>query len=144
MVKTGVGSIFVTTVVAATIASAPLITYPAYARSGPGSGPGGPGYSATQAPYANVSGGYHFGNASSAQQFSSSGAREGWHSGSIPPGWTGHGEKRGWDNGRMPPGLSNRDRDPHWHDRKFDRRDEKWDRERGEFRAGQFQQRWGW
>jgi len=33
----------------------------------------------------------------------------------------------------MPPGLSHRDRDPQWHDRKFDRGDERGDREHAQF-----------
>ena len=127
--------ILATAAIAAAVVSAIAITPPAFARSNTGgggqvSGPssGGlrqPSYSSTRAPNANVSGAHYLNRAGSAHQFSSSGGREGWHSGSTPPGWTGHGEKRGWDGGKMPPGLSHRDRDAYGRDRKFDRGDER-------------------
>jgi hypothetical protein len=139
--------ILATAAVAAAVVSAIAITPPAFARintgggahlSGPNSGgPRQPSYTSTRAPNANVPGAHHLNGAGSAQQFSSSGVREGSHNGSTPPGWTGHGEKRGWDGGKTPPGLSHRDGDPEWRDRKFDRGDERGDRERAQFHTGQ-------
>ena len=121
--------------IAAAVVSVMAIIPPAFAGSGPVGGghvsgpnsgtPRQPSYTSTRAPNANVSGAHYLNRAGSAHQFSSSGGREGWHSGSTPPGWTGHGEKRGWDGGKMPPGLSHRDRDAYGRDRKFDRGDER-------------------
>ena len=150
----GMRPILATAAIAAAVVSAIAITPPAFARSNTGgggqvSGPssGGlrqPSYSSTRAPNANVSGAHYLNRAGSAHQFSSSGGREGWHSGSTPPGWTGHGGKRGWEGGKMPPGLSHRDRDPQWRDRKFDRGYERGDREHAQLHTGQLERRWGW
>jgi hypothetical protein len=128
---TGIRPILATAAIAAAIVSAIAITPAAFAGSGtvgPGhvSGPnsGGsrqPSYGSTRAANANPSGAHYLSGAGSARQFSGSGGREVWHSGSTPSGWTGHGEKRGWDGGRMPPGLSRHDHDARWHDRRFDR-----------------------
>jgi hypothetical protein len=146
--------ILTTAAIAAAVVSAIAITPPAFARSNTGSGghasaansggPRQPGYTSTRASNANVSGAQHLNGADSARQFSSSGVREGWHSGSTPPGWTGHGEKRGWDGGKRPPGLSHRDRDPQWRDGKFDRDDQRGDRERALFHTGQLERRWSY
>ena len=144
--------ILATAAIAAAVVSAIAITPPAFADSNIGSGghasaansgePRQPGYTSTRASNANVFGAQHLNGAGSARQFSSSGVREGWHSGSTPPGWTRHGEKWGWDGGKIPPGLSHRDRDPQWRDGKFDRGDQRGDRKRGQFRTGQLEQ-WG-
>ena len=146
--------ILATAAIAAAVVSAIAITPPAFARSNTGgggqvSGPssGGlrpPSYSPTRAANTNFSGAQHPGGEGAARQFSGSGGKEGWHSGSTPPGWAGHGEKRGWDGGKMPPGLSHRDRDPQWRDGKFDRGDQRGDRERAQFHTGQLERRWGW
>ena len=150
----GMRPILATAAIAAAVVSAIAITPPAFARSNTGgggqvSGPssGGlrqPSYSSTRAPNANVSGAHYLNRAGSAHQFSSSGGGQGWHRGDTPPGWTAHGEKRGWDGGKMPPGLSRREHDRDWHDRKFDRSDERGDRERRQFHTGQLDRRWGW
>ena len=146
----GMRPILATAAIAAAVVSAIAITPPAFARSNTGSGghasaansggPRQPGYTSTGASNANVSGAQHLNRAGSARQVSSSG----WHSGSTPSGWTGHGEKRGWDGGKMPPGLSHRDRDPQWRDGKFDRGDQRGDRERAQFHTGQLERRWGY
>ena len=146
---TGMRPILATAAIAAAVVSAIAIVPSAFARSDPAggghvSGPNSsgsrqPSYSPTRAANANSSGAHYLNGAGPARQFSSSGGSEGWLSGSTPPGWTGHGEKRGWDGGKMPPGFSHRDRD-----RQFYRGYERGDRERAEFHAGQFQQRWGW
>jgi hypothetical protein len=124
---TGMSQTPATAEIAAAVLTVIAITPPAFARgdtaagghvSGSNAGPSRqPSYSATRAANENISGVRRASSAGSARQLSSSGRREGWHSGSTPPGWTGQGEKRGWDGGKMPPRLSHRDRDPQWHDR---------------------------
>jgi hypothetical protein len=104
--------------------------------------PGAPNYSATRAPNAAGSGGHRFSGAGSSPAFSSPDRIEGWHGGSMPPGWTGHGEKRDWDGERMPPGSSHRD--PPWRDRQLYRGAESGERERAQFDTGQLERRWGW
>jgi hypothetical protein len=150
----GMRPILATAAIAAAVVSLIVITPPAFAGSntgggghvsGPSSGgPRQPSYSSTRAPNANGSGVHYLNRDGSARQVSSSGGREGWHSGSTPPGWTGHGGKRGWEGGKMPPGLSHRDRDPQWRDRKFDRGYERGDREHAQLHTGQLERRWGW
>ena len=140
---TGMRPILATAAIAAAIVSVLAITPPVFARTDTGgagyvsgtnsSGSRQPSYSPSRVANVNSSGAHYLSGSGSARQFSSSGGREDWHSGSTPPGWTGHGEKRGWDGGKMPPGLSHRDRDPQWHDRKFDRGDERGDREHAQF-----------
>ena len=145
---TGMGPILATAAIAAVVLSVIAIAPPAFARSDTGggehmSGPssGGlrhPSYSPPRAANANFSRAQHPSGGGAARQLSGSGGKEGWHSGSTPPGWAGHGEKRGWDGGKMPPGLSHRDRDPQWRDRKFERGD----RDRAQFHMGELEQRW--
>ena len=154
----GVNSIFATAVIAVTVVSALAITPPALARNGSGSGaPTGassshvssvPSHGATPGSNATGSAGHRVPPTGSSQQFNNASRGEGWHHGSTPPGWTGHGEKRGWEGGKMPPGLSRHDHDhdhDRWeHDRRFDRGDERGNHERGQFHTGQLERRWGW
>ena len=151
---TGMRQTQATAAIVAAVLTVIAITPPAFARgdtgggrrvSGSNDGPSRqPSYSATRAANANPSGTRHLNATGSARQFSSSWRGEGWHSGSTPPGWTGHGEKRGWDGGKMPPGLSHRDRDPQWRGRKFDRGDVRGDREPAQLHTGQLERRWVW
>jgi hypothetical protein len=146
---TGMRQTPATAAIAADVLTVIAITPSAFARgdtaggghvSGSNAGPScQPSYSATRAANENISGVHQASSAGSARQLSSSGRREGWHSGSTPPSWTGHGEKRGWDGGKMPPRLSHRDRDPQWHDPKFDPRAQKGDRERPQFDTSQLE-----
>ena len=148
---TGMRPIPATAAIAAAIVSVLAITPPAFARSETGgaghvSGTDSsrslqPSYSPSRATNVNSSGAHNLSGSGSPRQFSSSGGREDWHSGSTPPGWTAHGEKRGWDGVKMPPGLSHRDRDPQWHDRQFDRGDEGGDREHAQFHPGRLERR---
>jgi hypothetical protein len=144
-------SIFTTLAIAAAAVSALAITPPALAGSGSGAGgpvgasnsagSGAPSHSATRAPNATGSAAHRSSSTGASPQVSNPTHGEGWHHGSTPPGWTGHGEKRGWDGGKMPPGLSHRD-----HDRDL-RSDHHWGDERGDhehapFHTGQPERRW--
>ena len=154
----GVNSIFATAVIAVTVILALAITPPAHARNGSGTGaPTGASSShvsnvsshgATPGSNATGSAGHRVPATGSSQQFNNASRGEGWHHGSTPPGWTGHGEKRGWEGGKMPPGLSRHDHDhdhDRWeHDRRFDRGDERGNHEQGQFHTGQLERRWGW
>ena len=126
-------SIFLPAVVVTTVAAL-VFTWPAFARGGPGVGGAGSGQS---------TGGGQFSRSATPSGFTSSGQRQGWTNAKTPPGWS-HGKKKGWDGGKMPPGLSRRDHDRDWRDRKFDRGDERGDRDRGQFHTGQLERRWGW
>ncbi len=149
------GPIFAPAVIAATFVAVLAITPPALAGGGSGAGgsvgapssagSGAPSHSAARAPNASGSAAHHFSGAGASPQVSNSTHGEGWHHGSTPPGWTGHGEKRGWDGGKMPPGLSRHDRD-HDHDRAITSNhwgDERGNHERAQFHTGQLERRWG-
>jgi len=154
----GVNTIFATSVIAVTVVSALVITPPALARNGSGTGgPTGassshvssvPSHGATPGSNATGSAGHRVPGTGSSQQFNNASRGEGWHHGSTPPGWTGHGEKRGWEGGKMPPGLSRHDHD-HDHDRWENHRtsdwgDERRNHEQGQLHTGQLERRWGW
>jgi hypothetical protein len=151
----GMRPILTTAVITVAVVFVLGITAPAFARSGSGTGAVSatnsagstrPSYSAARAPNASGSAGHRISGTGSSQQFNNAGRGEGWHHGSTPPGWTGHGEKTGWDGGKMPPGLSRHDHDhDRWqHHRSFHWGDERGEHERGQFHTGQLERRWGW
>ena len=111
--------ILATAALAATIATALVLTTPAFARGGgggPGEGPSGAPSATWSAPSGPASlppsnpssarrGGSQMNSAGAPQGFGSPGRRTSAQGASTPPGWS-HGQKKGWNGGDKPPGLS--------------------------------------